>query len=57
VIFGEGVTNDAVGIILFDTVVKYFGPGKEVTASTPFMMGWGIIYLCVASTIVGLLIS
>jgi sodium/hydrogen exchanger-like protein 6/7 len=31
VIYGEGITNDAVGIILFNTVVSYAGPGAHFT--------------------------
>ena len=35
VIFGEGITNDAVGIILFNTVMTYAGPHSTFTGLTP----------------------
>ena len=35
-IFGEGITNDAVSIILFNTVMQYSGPDNSFTAATPF---------------------
>lgn len=39
IIFGEGITNDAVSIILFNTVIKYTSKNSEegkVSWSTPF---------------------
>jgi NhaP-type Na+/H+ or K+/H+ antiporter len=35
IIFGEGITNDAVSIILFNTVMKYTAKNQHVTWSTP----------------------
>lgn len=35
VIFGEGITNDAVGIILFNTVMEYAGPHSTFSGLTP----------------------
>ena len=35
-VFGEGITNDAVSIILFSTVVKYTSTETEFTASSAF---------------------
>lgn len=34
-VFGEGITNDAVSIILFNAVVEFAGPGSNFTAVTP----------------------
>jgi NhaP-type Na+/H+ or K+/H+ antiporter len=36
IVFGEGITNDAVSIILFNTVLKYTARTSEITAATPF---------------------
>mmetsp|Transcript_14185 Transcript_14185/g.15856 ORF Transcript_14185/g.15856 Transcript_14185/m.15856 type:complete len:109 (-) Transcript_14185:688-1014(-) len=33
-VFGEGITNDAVSIILFNTVFKYTGSTEKFTAKT-----------------------
>lgn len=35
-VFGEGITNDAVCIILFNTVMEFAGPESEFTSTTPF---------------------
>jgi NhaP-type Na+/H+ or K+/H+ antiporter len=35
VVFGEGITNDAVSIILFTTVLKFTSGGEKVDGSTP----------------------
>jgi len=35
IVFGEGITNDAVSIILFNTVLKYTSEGAEINSSTP----------------------
>lgn len=36
IVFGEGIINDAVSIILFNTVMKYTSETSVITASTPF---------------------
>lgn len=36
IVFGEGIINDAVSIILFNTVSKYTHVSSEITFSTPF---------------------
>lgn len=38
VIFGEGIVNDAIAIILFETVKKLLESNEEFTYSTPFKM-------------------
>lgn len=35
IVFGEGIMNDAVSIILFNTVMKYTAVNSHLTASTP----------------------
>lgn len=35
IIFGEGITNDAVSIILFNTVMRYTGKSAHVSMKTP----------------------
>lgn len=35
-VFGEGITNDAVCIILFNTVMEFAGPHSEFNSTTPF---------------------
>jgi len=55
IIFGEGIVNDAVAIILFNTVSKYTGSNvEEFTASTPFKIIGDFLLLGVASLAIGL---
>lgn len=35
-VFGEGITNDAVSIILFNTVFKYTGSNEKFSTQTVF---------------------
>lgn len=56
-IFGEGITNDAVGIILFNTVMTFAGPKSEFTYGTPFTILGSFLYLCIFSVIIGALIG
>jgi NhaP-type Na+/H+ or K+/H+ antiporter len=53
VIFGEGITNDAVSIILFNTVYEYAGPKSEFTGSTPFKVVYGFLVLSFFSIFIG----
>lgn len=53
-IFGEGITNDAVCIILFNTVYEYAGPKSEFTASTPFKVLGGFLLLGFCSIMIGI---
>ena len=54
-IFGEGITNDAVCIILFNTVYEYAGPDSEFTSTTPFKVLFGFIKLGFFSIFIGVL--
>jgi NhaP-type Na+/H+ or K+/H+ antiporter len=53
-IFGEGITNDAVCIILFNTVYEYAGPGSHFTSTTPFKVVGGFLILSFCSIVIGL---
>lgn len=53
IIFGEGITNDAVSIILFNTVLRYTAKNSKITASTPFSILGGFILLGVVSFLIG----
>ena len=52
-VFGEGITNDAVCIILFNTVMQYSGPDNEFTAATPFKIVGSFLQLAFLSIFVG----
>jgi NhaP-type Na+/H+ or K+/H+ antiporter len=52
-IFGEGITNDAVCIILFNTVYEYAGPHSEFTSMTPFKVVYGFVKLGFFSIFIG----
>lgn len=53
-VFGEGITNDAVCIILFNTVYEYCGPHSEFTSSTPWKVIGGFISLSFFSIVIGI---
>ena len=38
IIFGEGIINDAVSIILFNTVLKFASTSKSIDVSSPFII-------------------
>jgi NhaP-type Na+/H+ or K+/H+ antiporter len=52
---GEGITNDAVGIIIFNTVIDYALPGTEKTFVTYLIIIGKFLLLCVVSTLIGFL--
>ena len=54
-VFGEGITNDAVSIILFQTVVKYTSQETEFTASSTFVIAKDFSSLGLWSILTGLL--
>lgn len=54
-VFGEGIVNDAVAIILFNTVSMFVGEHTETfTAATPFKILGNFLLLGVASLGIGL---
>ena len=54
-VFGEGITNDAVSIILFNTVVKYTSQETEFTASSTFVIAKEFSSLGLWSIFVGII--
>jgi NhaP-type Na+/H+ or K+/H+ antiporter len=52
-VFGEGIVNDAVAIILFNTVSE-FEEGEDFTWSTPFSILGNFLKLGVVSIAIGL---
>ena len=53
-VFGEGITNDAVCIILFNTVYEFAGPGSEFTGFTPVLIVYSFIRLSFWSLFAGI---
>lgn len=56
-VFGEGITNDAVCIILFNTVMEYSDEESQFTSSTPFKIIGSFLYLSIMSVLVGVIWS
>lgn len=56
-VFGEGITNDAVSIILFNTVFKYTGSTEKFTTQTIFKVFLEFTKLSLSSVGCGLLAS
>jgi NhaP-type Na+/H+ or K+/H+ antiporter len=54
-VFGEGIMNDAVSIILFNVVVNFAKSGNKFTAGSSGIILAHFIYLLIASVLVGLL--
>lgn len=56
-IFGEGITNDAICIILFNTVMEFSGPDSEFTATTPLNIFGSFLRLSSFSVGVGIIVG
>ena len=56
-VFGEGITNDAVCIILFNTVYEFAGPGSEFTGFTPVLIVYSFIRLSFWSLFAGIFLG
>jgi NhaP-type Na+/H+ or K+/H+ antiporter len=54
-VVGEGITNDAVGIIIFNTVFDYAVPGADMTFVTYLVIIGKFLLLCFVSTLIGFL--
>lgn len=57
IVFGEGITNDAIGIILFNAVVRYASPTSERDWTTPFDIIWNFLVLGFWSLFIGIAIG
>lgn len=53
-VFGEGIVNDAVCIILFNVVVNFAKSGNKFTAGSSGILLASFAFLMVASVLVGL---
>mmetsp|Transcript_7337 Transcript_7337/g.6856 ORF Transcript_7337/g.6856 Transcript_7337/m.6856 type:complete len:120 (-) Transcript_7337:1017-1376(-) len=56
-VFGEGITNDAVSIILFNTVFKYTGSTEKFTTQTVFKVFLEFSKLALSSVGCGMVAS
>jgi NhaP-type Na+/H+ or K+/H+ antiporter len=57
ILFGEGVLNDAVCIVLYRILRDFTSSGEEFTTSTPFMMFSSFLSLAFFSFIVGMFVG
>lgn len=55
IVFGEGIMNDAVSIILFNTVMKYTSKNSVITVKTPFEIITNFFGLGINSLFVGII--
>jgi len=53
VVVGEGITNDAVGIIIFETVMHYGGSHASTNWLTGVKIVASFVSLCLISTVIG----
>ncbi len=56
-VVGEGITNDAVGIIIFNTVMTYAVPGAVYNWGAILKIIGSFTMLCTVSTIIGFLVG
>jgi len=57
IVFGEGIINDAVSIILFNTVLKYTKKNSEITWGTPLTILSDFLKLGFNSLFIGLIFA
>jgi len=57
IVFGEGITNDAVSIILFNTVMRYTTKNSKISAGTPFIIMYKFICLALYSFSIGIVFA
>ena len=56
-ILGEGIMNDAVCIILFNTVIELSGPESHFTPATPFLIVESFLALSFLSIFIGFILG
>jgi len=56
-VFGEGIVNDAVSIILFDTVAAFSSGHHHLSAGTPLEISGEFLLLFVMSLVIGAFFS
>jgi NhaP-type Na+/H+ or K+/H+ antiporter len=56
-VFGEGITNDAVCIILFNTVMEFSGEDSGFSANTPFKILGSFVSLSFFSILTGFIMG
>jgi len=57
IIFGEGIINDAVCIIIFNTVILFSDPKYEFTYFSTIEIAYSFLYLAFVSVIIGTLVG
>ena len=57
ILFGEGVINDAVCIVLYRILRDFTSTGQEFTSSTPLMMFGKFLNLAIFSLIIGMIVG
>ena len=57
ILFGEGVINDAVCIVLYGILRDFTSTGQEFTSSTPLMMFGKFLNLAIFSFIIGMVVG
>ena len=57
IVFGEGITNDAVSIILYKTVYVYTSSSETFTPMTPVTVSVNFLKMGISSVLLGVLIG
>lgn len=57
ILFGEGIFNDAVSIVMYKIISDFAGSGEEFSAYTPLSMLWSFAKLFVLSLVFGLFLG
>ena len=57
ILFGEGVINDAVCIVLYRIIKDFTNSGEPFTASTPFSMMGSFLNLFILSLLIGVIVG
>lgn len=57
IVFGEGITNDAVSIIIFNAVYEKTRSAEPISWVTPFDLSYEFTMLSINSTLIGVLFA